>query len=109
MLNRGFQMIQQNRLFDPHDGHSFAVAGPEATGAPAEEQKRLGGQNGLILSRLEKGAATNVELEEVSGSRRINSRVADIRRWLKANGRTIKSECVDAKSGVYRYEIINRA
>ena len=74
---------------------------------PAEAEPRLGGQNGRVLERLRVGTATNIQLEAASGSRRINSRVADVRRWLqKWHGETIESEAVDVKTGVYRYTIV---
>lgn len=73
---------------------------------PAAAAPRLGGQNGKILARLREGPATNIELEEYSGSRRINSRVADVRRWLQQNeNRTVESEAVDTARGIYRYWI----
>lgn len=96
--------MKQATLFDPHYNQPVRVE-PPAIAAPVDEQKRLGGQNGLILVRLEKGPATNVELEDISGSRRINSRIADLQKWLKSGGRTITTECVDSKSGLYRYTI----
>ena len=73
---------------------------------PAEARPRLGGQNGLVLARLRRGPATNIELEQYSGSHRINSRVADVRRWLrKYEGMTVVATAVDVSKGVYRYEI----
>lgn len=69
---------------------------------------RLGGQNGCVLARLRQGPATNVELEHASGSRRINSRVADVRRHLrKTEGATVKATAIDTAAGLYRYEIAN--
>jgi hypothetical protein len=38
-------------------------------------------QNGRILARLREGPATNIELEQCSGSKRVNSRIADVRRF----------------------------
>lgn len=99
--------MSQEFLFDPYNNQLVADE-PPATGAPDDEQSRLGGQNGSILARLQRGSATNVELETISGSRRINSRIADVRRWLGPSGKTIVSECVDAKCGLYRYEIKER-
>ena len=73
---------------------------------PLAARRRLGGQNARVLDRLRRGPATNVELERVSGSRRINSRIADVRRWLKANeGADVVTTTVNVASGVYQYEI----
>ena len=73
---------------------------------PDEARPRLGGQNGKVLDRLRQGPATNLELEAVSGSRRINSRVADCRRYLReTEGKTITSTALDTRTGVYWYEI----
>lgn len=73
-------------------------------GLPKEAKPRLGGQNAAVLARLREGPATNVELEALAG--RVNSRAADVRRWLQKNeGKTIKSEKIDGKKGIYRYEI----
>ena len=73
---------------------------------PAAARPRLGGQNGAILARLRSGPATNVELEHCSGSRRVNSRVADVRRWLeRCEGVTVTCEALDTAAGLYRYAI----
>lgn len=70
---------------------------------------RLTGQNLAVLKRLEKGPATNVELEKSSGSRRINSRTADVRRWLEEHHKkTLVCTPVDAATGIYRYEIVSK-
>ena len=74
---------------------------------PEASRPRLGGQNGRILARLRQGPASNVELEKVSGSRRVNSRIADVRRWLREHeNRTIESQGVDVARGLYRYWIV---
>lgn len=73
---------------------------------PEQARARLGGQNQAVLARLRQGPALNTELEQASGSHRINSRVADVRRWLRANeGCTVLVAAVDTKAGVYRDEI----
>lgn len=74
---------------------------------PGAAKTRLGGQNLLVLQRLEKGPATNAELERTSRSRRINSRIADVRKWLKQRGKTIRSSVVDTSAGIYQYEIVS--
>lgn len=73
---------------------------------PEVARKRLGGQNGRVLARLRQGPATNLELETASGSHRINSRVADVRRYLRAEfGQTVLSCAIDTAAGLYRYQI----
>lgn len=95
--------MTQRTLFD--DPPSVAEAFTDA-GLTDEARPRLGGQNALVLQRLRQGPATNIELEQASGSKRINSRVADVRRWLKKwEGATVESTAVDVARGVYRYEI----
>lgn len=72
-----------------------------------DAKPRLGGQNGAILERLRVGPATNIELEAVSGSRRINSRIADVRRYLREHeGKTVESKAIDTASGLYEYRIV---
>lgn len=76
------------------------------TALPEDAKPRLGGQNLLILERLRVGPATNVELEECSGSRRVNSRIADVRRYLRNHhGQTIVCRAIDTAAGLHQYEI----
>lgn len=94
-------MSHQRTLFD--DQREIGHTDPEL---PEEAKPRLGGQNGTILARLRNGPATNLELEEISGSRRINSRIADVRRYLRRHEQqTIECEAIDTSAGIYRYEI----
>jgi len=73
---------------------------------PEAAKPRLGGQNGLILDALREGPALNIHLEIISGSRRINSRIADCRRFLQQyDDSTIVAEAVDTVHGIYRYKI----
>lgn len=73
---------------------------------PDEAKSRLGGQNAAILERLRQGSAINMELEECSNSKRVNSRIADVRRWLRQHeNRTIATTAIDTARGIYRYEI----
>jgi len=72
----------------------------------AAELPRLGGQNAKIMERLEQGPATNIELAECSGSTRVNSRVADVRRYLRTTRQqTINCVAVDTSAGIHRYQI----
>ena len=95
-------MTDQLPLFPAHDpGGVFTD--PEL---PKAAKPRLGGQNLLVLQRLLEGPATNIELELASGSRRINSRVADVRRYLQNHdGKTVTSEAINTARGVYKYAI----
>ena len=71
------------------------------------ELPRLGGQNGKILERLEQGPATNIQLAEYSGSTRVNSRVADVRRYLRlTRQQTIDCVSVNQSAGIHRYKIV---
>ena len=82
------------------------MIGHTDTRLPSAAKPRLGGQNGKILARLRRGSATNDQLEECSGSKRINSRVADCRKFLQEHeGNTITSKAVDTARGIYEYEI----
>jgi hypothetical protein len=63
-------------------------------------------QNGRILARLREGPATNIELEQCSGSKRVNSRIADVRRYLRANeSATVIATALDTSAGIYSYQI----
>ena len=73
---------------------------------PKDAKPRLNSQNQRVLARLKTGSATNTQLEKVSGSKRVNSRVADVRRYLKkTTGQTVTTSVIDSKAGIYRYEI----
>ena len=73
-----------------------------------EAKGRLGGQNALVLARLRRGPATNIELEKLSGSRRINSRVADVRRHLRmSENSTIVCRAIDVSRGLFAYRIVS--
>lgn len=82
-------------LFDiPHTDPSVLVAA----------LRRLGGQNRAVYERLLQGPATNVELERLAG--RVNSRVADVRRYVQERyGWRLECHVVEADIGIYRYEI----
>ena len=73
---------------------------------------RLAGQNANLLARLLRGPVTNAELwqnPELFG-RAINSRVADVRAFLKTAGETIESTRLPAGpatgAATWRYRIM---
>ena len=95
-------MTKLNNL--PFFGAHASVAEFTDPNLPEDAKKRLGGQNRKVLALLREGPKTNTELESVCG--RVNSRIADVRRWLVRNeSRTIASTPIDTQSGVYQYNI----
>lgn len=60
---------------------------------PRERQRALKGHNLLVLERLRRGPATNVDLAlllpEGSAWR---SRASDVRKWLELRGETVRCE-----------------
>ena len=108
-------MSQQLDLFGDNEAHAADLEAKRKAARPAptdpnvnpEEIPRLGGQNARVLARLRAGRATNVELSEASGAKAINSRISDVRQWLRKNeNKNITKECVNARSGIYVYEIV---
>ena len=100
--------MEQQAELDFVAPHNMTQIGHTDPLVPREAVPRLGGQNGLVLEALMRGSATNIELEEFSGSRRINSRVADCRKWLKIHQhQTIVAHAEDTAAGIYRYQIVN--
>ena len=66
---------------------------------PADERPRLSRQCREILERLQAGPMTNAELAGVA--LKYTSRLSDIRKA----GYRIKCTLIDAKRGLYRYEL----
>lgn len=95
--------MNQRLLF--HDDERQAATTFTDPQLPTVAKPRLGGQNEKVLARLRKGEATNTELDQLCG--RVNSRIADVRRYLEAEGKTIRSRAVDIKRGIFVYEIVN--
>lgn len=86
----------------------LAASGPDSTFTDQSladvENSRLGGQNQIAYERLLQGRVTNVELERL-GVRRVNSRIADVRRYLRQKGKTVRSQAVELANGLYEYWI----
>lgn len=95
--------MNQRLLF--HDDERQAATTFTDPQLPTVAKPRLGGQNERVLARLRQGKATNTELDKLCG--RVNSRIADVRKYLEAEGKTIRSRAVDTARGVYVYEIID--
>ena len=68
------------------------------------EQTRLSNQSARILARLEQGRMSRDEIAAIG--RNPTARVSDIRRHLKASGRTVKCVEYNRVSGASWYAIV---
>jgi hypothetical protein len=69
------------------------------------EQSRLSGQSARILARLEQGPASNRQLAEIA--LKYTSRLSDVRRYLKARGRSVEVLSRDHASGLTTYGLVD--
>lgn len=99
--------MKQATMFEQFDSSEKVAETFTDHRLPADAKPRLGGQNATVLARLRDGAATNIELQQL-GAGRVNSRIADLRKYLKSEGLTIESKAVDTAKGIYEYQIVRR-
>lgn len=71
------------------------------------DRKALGDQALAVFLRLDEGPATVLELEALTGSRRVAARVDDIKKYLVMIGddRYVTGHFCNDKSRVYVYEM----
>jgi hypothetical protein len=90
--------MKQGTMFEATESGFQAVV-PCDPKVPPEAARRLSAQCEAILHRLRRGPATNAELAGIA--LKYTGRLSD----LRAAGFTIRCTTVDAKAGVYRYEL----
>lgn len=102
LTSRKELIMKQETLFDTKLTRAGGVIPYNPPVKPIEAKARLSRQCHTILTRLKAGPAYNGELAKIS--RKYTGRISDIRK----EGIRIEATPVDRKTGVWKYELVER-